>query len=172
MNVAIIGGHLSPALAVIDAKPSGVDVLFIGRKHALEGDQARSFEEKVISEKGIPFHALTTGRLQRKLTRHTMVSLFKLPYGAVQAFSLLGKTKPDVILSFGSYVSLPVVIAASMRNIPVVIHEQTLEAGLANKIAARFATKICISWESSMPFFPREKTVLTGNPIREFRIKN
>lgn len=172
MKVAIIGGHLSPSLAVIAAKPSGIDVLFIGRKHALEGDQARSLEERVISEKGIPFHALTTGRLQRKLTRHTVVSLFKLPYGAVQAFSLLRKTKPDVILSFGGYISLPVVIAASIRNIPVVIHEQTLEAGLANKIAARFAAKICISWESSTPFFPREKTVLTGNPIRNFPFSN
>ena len=68
--------------------------------------------------------------------------------------------------------SLPVVFASFLRSIPIVIHEQTLEAGLANRIAARFATKICISWESSRRFFPAEKTVLTGNPIRKFQISN
>ena len=138
----------------------------------LEGDKAISLEEKVITEKGIPFYPITTGRLQRRITRHTLFSLLKLPVGVQQALSLLKKTSPDIVLSFGSYVSLPVVFASFLRSIPIVIHEQTLEAGLANRIAARFATKICISWESSRRFFPAEKTVLTGNPIRKFQISN
>lgn len=170
MRIAIIGGHLSPALSVIDALPKDKDVIFIGRKQVLEGDKAVSLEEKVITEKGIPFYPITTGRLQRRITRHTLFSLLKLPVGVQQALSLLKKTCPDVVLSFGSYVSLPVVFASFLRSIPIVIHEQTLEAGLANRIAARFATKICISWESSRRFFPKEKTVLTGNPIRKFSL--
>ena len=172
MRIAIIGGHLSPALSVIDALPKDNDVIFIGRKQVLEGDKAISLEEKVITEKGIPFYPITTGRLQRRITRHTLFSLLKLPVGVQQALSLLKKTSPDIVLSFGSYVSLPVVFASFLRSIPIVIHEQTLEAGLANRIAARFATKICISWESSRRFFPAEKTVLTGNPIRKFQISN
>ncbi len=168
MKVAVIGGHLSPALACIDAFPKDVEVIFIGRKHALEGDEAVSLEYREITKRGISFFHLTTGRLQRKLTRHTLPSLFKFPNGVVQAFRILKTQHPDVVLSFGSYLSLPVVFAAYLRHIPIVIHEQTLEAGLANRIEAKFARKICISWESSRKFFPKEKTILTGNPIRKF----
>lgn len=172
MKIAVIGGHISPALACIDALPQNTSVVFIGRKRALEGDKAGSLEEKVVTGRGIPFFPITTGRLQRKVTKHTVLSLLKLPIGVQQALSILKKTNPDVILSFGSYVSLPVIFAASIAHIPTVIHEQTLEAGLANKLAAKLAAKICISWESSRKFFPKEKTILTGNPIRKFPIPN
>jgi UDP-N-acetylglucosamine--N-acetylmuramyl-(pentapeptide) pyrophosphoryl-undecaprenol N-acetylglucosamine transferase len=79
---------------------------------------------------------------------------------------ILRKFKPDVVLSFGGYVSVPVAAAATLLKIPVVIHEQTLQAGLANKVAAKFAKKICISWKESQAFFPHNKIVLTGNPLR------
>lgn len=160
------GGHFTPALSVITALPKDWEALIVGRKYAFEGDSSESLEYRTAKEGNIPFAAITTGRLQRKLTKHTIPSLIKLPLGFVQAVNILKKYKPDVVLSFGGYISLPVVFAAAFQKIPIVLHEQTLEAGLANKIASRFAKKICVSWESSLAYFPKSKTVVTGNPLK------
>jgi len=165
----MIGGHLAPALAVIDALPKDYQVLFIGRKHAFEGDAGYSLEYKTITKLNIPFANITTGRLQRKFTKYTLLSLLKVLAGIVQAFSILNSFKPDVVLSFGGYLSVPVIFTAFIMRIPIVIHEQTQEAGLANRISSFLAKKICISWESSRKFFPKQKTVLTGNPVRNFQ---
>ena len=168
MKIVITAGHMSPALCVVNALPKEDEVLFIGRKHAIEGDRALSLEYSTAKSLNIPFKSITTGRLQRKFTKHTVFSLFKFPYGILQAFFILKKFKPDIILSFGAYVSLPVTIAGFFLKIPIVVHEQTLEAGLSNRIASFFAKKVCISWENSRKFFPGSKVVLTGNPVRKF----
>lgn len=165
MKIVITGGHLTPAMAVIE-ELKGHEVVYIGRKYALEGDKALSLEYQTITSKNIPFISITAGRFQRKFTIHTIPSLLKLPIGFFQSLLILKKEKPNVILGFGGYVSLPIIFAAALFRIPVVIHEQTLAAGLANKIASRFARKICVSWDSSIKFFPQKKIVLTGNPIR------
>jgi len=166
MKVAIIGGHLSPALAVLE-KLTDEEVFFIGRKYTFEGDKTLSFEYQQISKLKIPFFAITPSRFQRKFTRYTISSISKFPIGLAQSLRVLRKIKPDIVLGFGGYVSMPVVISAFILKIPIVIHEQTLEAGFANKLASKFAKKICISWKSSSKFFPKEKTVLTGNPLRK-----
>lgn len=166
MKIVVIGGHLTPALSVIELLKEE-EIIFIGRKHALEGDKALSLEYRTITSQGIPFKNIITGRLQRKFTKHTIFSLFKIPIGLLQSFFILRKFKPHVVLGFGGYVQIPVVFAAFILRIPIVIHEQTLEAGLANKLASFFAAKTCISWENSQRFFPIKKTVLTGNPIRK-----
>lgn len=169
MKIAIIGGHPTPAFAVIEQMPQDAEVVFIGRKYMMEGDLTPSFEYSVIKEKRIPFVPLNTGRIQRTLTSKTIPSMLKVPAGFVQAVNILREQKPDVVLGFGGYVSVPVCMAAQLLRIPFIIHEQTLEAGLANKLLAKFATKICISWQQSAEFFPQRKTVLTGNPVREFK---
>lgn len=166
MKIALTGGHLSPALSVIEKIPKDWEVIFIGRKYIFEGDKSISLEYNTIKNLGIEFENLTTGRFQRKLTRDTVPSLLKLPVGFVNALRILSKHKPDIILGFGGYIQLPVIFAAFLMRIPVVIHEQTLEAGAANQICAKFAKKICISWELSQKFFPKDKTVLTGIPLR------
>ncbi len=166
MKIVITGGHLSPALSVIQ-NLTNTDIYYIGRKHNFEGDKALSLEYQEISKLNIPFFPLKTGRLQRRFTRYTLLSLSKLPVGFFQAFRILQKIKPDVVLSFGGYLSVPVGFAAYLLKIPLVLHEQTLEAGFANKILSKFSQKICISWESSQNYFPKEKTVLTGNPIKK-----
>ena len=160
------GGHFASALAVMSAMPKTWDVFLIGRKYAFEADKTISFEYAAAKTLGITFRSVTAARLQRKFTRHTIPSLFKLPLGFFQAQAILKEYKPDLVLSFGGYVSLPVVIAAATLRIPIVVHEQTLKAGLSNSIAARFAKAICVSWESSKSFFPTKKTILTGNPLR------
>lgn len=172
MKIVLIGGHLAPALSVLEALPKDVRVLFIGRKYGLEGDRALSLEYETMTQLRIPFVGLNTGRLQRKLTKFTFSSLLKLPFGIVKSFFILTGFRPDVILGFGGYVSIPVIFCAFILRIPVVIHEQTMEAGLANSIVYRFAKKICISWNSSRNYFPKNKIILTGNPIRKFPIFN
>ncbi len=166
------GGHFAPALSVIEELPKNYEVLIVGRKYALEGDSALSLEYQTAKSLNIPFYALTTGRLQRAFTRYTLVSLLKLPYGFFEGIRVVKSFRPDVILCFGGYISLPVVIAGYLLRVPIVVHEQTQGAGLANKIASFFAEKVCISWESSRAFFPKEKIVLTGNPIKKFPISN
>lgn len=171
MKIVIAGGHLTPALAVIE-NLKGNEVIYIGRKYALEGDRALSLEYQEITKLGIKFKSLVAGRLQRRFTIYTIPSLLKLPIGFIQSFIILKKEKPDVVVGFGGYVSLPVIISAAILRIPIIIHEQSLSAGLSNKIASVFVKKICISWETSKRFFPQNKTVLTGNPIRENVIKS
>lgn len=167
MKIVIIGGHLTPALSVIEELPTVAKVIYIGRKYALEGDSAVSFEYQEVTKLKIPFKDIKTGRLQRSFTKYTIPSLFKIPLGFLQAALILKRFKPDVVVGFGGYVSLPVVLAAYIFKIPVVIHEQTLEAGAANLFAAKYSEKICISHPSSKKFFPGEKTILTGDPIRK-----
>jgi UDP-N-acetylglucosamine--N-acetylmuramyl-(pentapeptide) pyrophosphoryl-undecaprenol N-acetylglucosamine transferase len=160
------GGHFASALAVIEALPKEWDVLVIGRKHTFEGDSTLSLEFQTAQKLGIPFTAITTGRVQRTVTRYSLLSLFKTPFGFAQSLKILNTYKPDIVVSFGGYVSVPVVVAASLLRIPIIIHEQTLQIGLANKVAVPMAEKICISWEASQQYFTQEKTVLTGNPLR------
>lgn len=166
MRIVITGGHLTPALAVIEELKDDHQIIFIGRKTASEGDKAKSAEAIVIPQLKIPFFPIQAGRFQRKLTPYTALALLKIPVGFFQAFSVLIKNDPDVVLSFGGYVALPVVLSAWLQRIPVITHEQTTETGLANKIIARFAQKVAVAWETSASSFPKKKVIVTGNPIR------
>lgn len=167
MKVVLIGGHLAPALAVMDAFAEDVTCYFIGRKYGFEGDKAITLEYQTITSRNIPFFALTTGRLQRHFSIHTIPSLFKFPYGIYQAITYLSKIKPDVVVGFGGYLSVSVALAARLLNIPIIIHEQTLGLGLANKIIAPFAAKVCVSWEATQKILNSNSVILTGNPIRD-----
>lgn len=166
MKIVICGGHLTPAISVIEELSRDDQVYYFGRKFAIEGDNAVSFEYKTISDLGVRFIEIKTGRYQRKFTKYTISSLLKMPRGFISAFKELLKIKPDVVVGFGGYVSVPVCFSAKLLNIPIVIHEQTLEAGFANKVLSKVAQKICISFDSSEKFFPSSKIILTGNPIR------
>lgn len=170
MKIIITGGHLSPLLAVLETLPNDCQVLIVGRKHPFEGDTSLSLEYQTANKLRIPFKSIIAGRLQRTFTRYTLGSLFKFPIGFFQSLQIVRKYAPNVVISFGGYISLPVVLSAKLFNIPIVIHEQTLGGGLANRIAAFIADKICISWESSRKYFPTPKTILTGNPMRKFKL--
>lgn len=167
MKILLTGTHFTPAVAVIEALKkydSAIELVYIGRQTTREGDPTLSAESKVIPKLGVKFIPLTTGRLQRTFSRYTIPSLFKIPVGLVQSFWILLTAKPAVVVSFGGYVGLPVVVSAWLLSIPILIHEQTLVPGLANTISSWFADKIAVS-------FPRNtvsaKVVFTGNPLRE-----
>ncbi|MBU0999920.1 UDP-N-acetylglucosamine--N-acetylmuramyl-(pentapeptide) pyrophosphoryl-undecaprenol N-acetylglucosamine transferase [Patescibacteria group bacterium] len=168
MKILVTGTHFTPAIATIEElrKTSGVDVVYVGRKTTQEGDKTASVESQILPAKGIKFIPIIAGRLQRVLTLYTIPSLFKIPIGFIQAFYIVLSEKPDVILSFGGYVAVPVVFLGWLLSVPIVIHEQTLVSGLANKISALFADKICLSFVSKFSL-KKENTILTGNPIRK-----
>ncbi|OGH18818.1 MAG: hypothetical protein A3F31_04555 [Candidatus Levybacteria bacterium RIFCSPHIGHO2_12_FULL_38_12] len=161
------GGHFAPALSVYQQLSKDTDILIIGRKYSLEGMKTLSLEYKTAKEYGIKFKPLIAGRLQRTFTRYTFASLLKIPIGLVQSFYMLSTFQPDVVFATGGYVTVPVCIAAFFLRIPIVIHEQTLGIGLSNKIISYVAKAICISFKESEACYPKEKTVLTGNPIRQ-----
>lgn len=172
-KILITGGHLTPALAVIEElqKKDNLQIIYVGRKHAVEGEKAPSVEAQIMKELGITFVPLQTGRLQKKFTRFTFSAFLKIPLGFIRALKLLKKHRPDVVLSFGGYLSVPLVFAASVFKIPSLTHEQTTTLGLANRINLLFVKKIALSWPQTLEKTSSPKAVLTGNPLRKEFLK-
>jgi len=165
MRIIIVGGHLSPALSVLDLLPKDWEILFVGKKYVFEGEKSLSLEYKTISDLKIPFEEILTGRLQRKFTKNTIPSLLKIPFGIYKSRKLVKEINPDLVLSFGSAAGALVSFWANMLKIPVIVHEQTATAGRANIFSSYFAKLVLISRESSSTFFNKHKTKLVGNPI-------
>lgn len=167
-KIVITGGHLTPALAVIEElqKQGGWEIYFFGREYAAEGDKTSSVEREVIPRMGIKFVLISAGRWQRRFTRYTIPAILRLPLGFFQALYHLVRLRPNVILSFGGYLGVPVVLAGWLLGIPSLTHEQTTIIGLGTKISALFCKKVALSWPQTLGVFPKEKEVLTGNPIR------
>ncbi len=166
-KIFITGGHLTPALAMIDElKKRDFGIFYIGRKYALEGESVESEEWRVMGEKKISFLELTTGRLQRRLTSYTVYSILKIPFGIIQASRYVTTYKPDVILSFGGYVALPLAYAGWLQKVPIVTHEQTVIQGLANRFISKISARICTSWPSQN-YARGDKCTYTGNPLRK-----
>lgn len=168
-KIVICGGHLAPALAVIEQlqKEKKYEIYYLGRKNALEGDKALSLEYNVIKKLHIPFEPVISGRLQRTLTWYTLPSLFKLPAALAQSFFLLLSVRPKIVISFGGYVALPICLAAGAAQIPVITHEQTHTLGLANKIISRMAKVLCLSFAETANIPDGVKTVYTGSLLRQ-----
>lgn len=167
MKVLVTGAHFTPAQATIEElkKLEDIDIIYIGRKHTMEGDPTPSVESQILPKLGVKFIPISAGRLRRFLSLGTLVSLFKIPIGFIQAFYYLVKEQPDVGLSFGGYTAVPVVVSAWLLSIPIITHEQTLVSGLANKICSFFADRIAVSFDIDYSF-PKDKITLTGNPTR------
>lgn len=169
MKIAISGGH-STGLALIEAiekKYPDWEVYYFGRKYSLEGEKALSFDYKIVSQiKKVKFISLTTGRLQRRFSFSSILSLLKLPIGFVQSLYWLLKIKPKVIVSFGGYVSVPLVFSGWLLGIPSITHEQTLVLGLATKINRLFTKKVAVSHPQLLSQLFGKKGVYTGFPLR------
>lgn len=156
------GGHLYPGIAIareILAEP-GNSVLFVG---TLLGIEAR-----VLPQEHLPVRFITAGKLKGMSIGFIAKTLASLPRGLYQAFTLLGKERPDVVLGVGGYASGPVGVAAWLRRIPLVIVEPNSYAGLANRILGRIARKTVLSFpaEDRQNFFPSRKKLLVGPLVR------
>jgi len=170
-RIVITGGHLTPALALMNQirkDRSSWKIFYIGRKCPFEGSKKLSFEYSELTEKKwVNFIPLTTGRLRRQFHFLTLTALLKIPLGIASYLFWLIKIRPKGVVSFGGYLSTPVVISAWFLGIPSLTHEQTLSAGLANKINSLFVKKVAVSFPEVVKQFPAKKTILTGNPINK-----
>lgn len=166
MKILITGGHVTPALALLEQLDTH-SIVFVGRKYVPGSSTKLSFEYEEITARNIPFIDLQTGKLTRAYTIKALKDFLKIPAGFRSAYSILKHEKPHVVLTFGSYLAVPVAFWAWMFGVPVYVHEQTIHPGLANRIVGKFAKKIFISFKESEQFFDTSKTVLTGNPIRQ-----
>lgn len=173
-KIILTGGHLSPLLAVLEILQKKAECVVVGRRYPFEKDDTESLEFRILREEGVKFYNLTSGRFQRKISAQTIPSLMKSPGSYLRARRIIASEKPDAVLTFGGYIGLPVALAAYSKGVPVILHEQTLKAGLTNRLIGKIASVVCISNVSSAPFFPQEKTILTGNPIRQsvFRVED
>lgn len=165
MKIAMTGGHHSSALPIIkELQKSDVEIIWFGRKYAFDNDKNPTLEYLDISDLNLKFIDIHTGRLYKNIN---LKNLFKIAYGIMQAFYYLVKYRPNKIMSFGGYLAVPVVVSAWILQIKIFTHEQTLVVGYANKLISKFASKIFISWPDSSKFFPENKVVLSGIPIRK-----
>lgn len=173
-TIMIVGGHATSALAVIDEliKKRNFKIIFVGRKTAMEGDKATSFEFRQIKKRRIQFIPLTSGRVMRYFTPFILLSLLKIPVGFIKSFFIIWHFKPHVVVSFGGYLAVPLVVIAKIFRKKVITHEQTATPGLANRLISFFSDKVCIGIPSVKKNFPGKKTIFTGNPLRQEFLEN
>ncbi|OGC69733.1 hypothetical protein A2415_04615 [candidate division WWE3 bacterium RIFOXYC1_FULL_39_7] len=153
-----------PIIKFLQENNPEVQMFWLGHKHSMKGDKNYTLEYREITTSGIPFYELKAGKFYRTFS---LIHWLKIPFGFFQALYLLLKLKPDLIMSFGGYLAVPVVIAGKVLNIPFLTHEQTVTTGYANNLIGKFADKIFVSWHESVAFFPREKVIFSGIPLRE-----
>ena len=175
MKLLLTGGHLAPALAIVEElagrKNTHVNLIFVGRKYAIDSEQTLSLEYKEITKRNIPFVPLQGGRLSRLLNWRSVKSLLKIPGGFIAAYLIIARERPDAVMTFGGYIAVPVAFWSFLFRIPLFTHEQTVNPGLANRIIARFSRKVYLSFAEAAKFFPAGKTVVTGNPVRTAILK-
>jgi len=156
------GGHIFPAIAIANAikeKLTDVDILFVGALGRMEMDK--------VPKAGYPITGLWISGLQRKLTVKNLMFPVKVISSVIKAYGIIKKFKPDIVIGTGGYASGPLLYAASRKNIPTLIHEQNAFPGITNKLLGKSVTKVCVSYPNMKKYFPNEKLIITGNPIRK-----
>jgi len=171
MRLVFTGGHHNSSLALAQHMRESYDaqVLWIGHYHTSLKDSKPSAEYKEVTTAGIQFKSLTAGKVYKTTDIRQWL---RLPFGFFQALYYLLRWRPDMIVSFGGYLAVPVVLAGVILAIPSVTHEQTVVSGLANRFIARLAKKIFVTWPSSLEHFPKEKVEVVGLPLRKEIFKN
>jgi UDP-N-acetylglucosamine--N-acetylmuramyl-(pentapeptide) pyrophosphoryl-undecaprenol N-acetylglucosamine transferase len=157
------GGHIFPAISIANAL-NGIDCLKL--KYLFVGAEGKIEMEKV-PEAGYKIIGLPVAGLQRKISAKNLSFPYKLLKSMVKSRRILNDFKPDFALGVGGYASGPILKAASGRGIPIAIQEQNSYAGLTNKLLAKKASAIFVAYEGMEKYFPSEKIILTGNPVRK-----
>lgn len=162
------GGHAATvAYAVFEEfkKRGGWELYWIGPKSEREDINFPGIESTLLPSLGVKSYSINMGRVQRKYSKHTIYSLLKIPIGFVESFLILTKVRPDVVFSVGGFVAVPVVFWANLFGIPIVLHEQTRGAGLANRISSRFAKVVLVAFEEASGEFSHKKVSVVGIPV-------
>lgn len=156
------GGHLFPAMAIADALKKidpATEILFVGALGKIEMERVPAAGYKIIG--------LDIRGLQRSLSFENLKFPVRLIKSLRKSFNIVKDFKPDVAVGVGGYASGPLLYAASLKGVPTVIQEQNSYPGITNKLLAKRAAKICVAYENMDQFFPADKLMLTGNPVRQ-----
>jgi UDP-N-acetylglucosamine--N-acetylmuramyl-(pentapeptide) pyrophosphoryl-undecaprenol N-acetylglucosamine transferase len=155
------GGHIFPAVAIANElrrRLPDAEILFVGANGRMEMTR--------VPEAGYQIVGLDITGLQRRLTPKNLLFPVRVFRSVRKAGKLIQEFKPDAVVGVGGYASAPVLLAATSRAIPSLIQEQNSYAGLVNKLLAKRVSKICVAYDGMEKFFPKQKLVLTGNPVR------
>jgi UDP-N-acetylglucosamine--N-acetylmuramyl-(pentapeptide) pyrophosphoryl-undecaprenol N-acetylglucosamine transferase len=156
------GGHIFPAVAIADEikrRNPNADILFVGAKGKMEMEK--------VPAAGYRIEGLTIAGFQRKLTLSNFLLPFKIAGSMMAARKIVKDFKPQVVVGVGGYASGPTLKAATMLGIPALIQEQNSFPGKTNKLLAKNVRSICVAYDGLDKYFPKEKIVLTGNPVRK-----
>ncbi|MFM9948104.1 MAG: undecaprenyldiphospho-muramoylpentapeptide beta-N-acetylglucosaminyltransferase [Saprospiraceae bacterium] len=155
------GGHVFPAIAIADAikkiRPDA-EILFVGAQGKIEMEK--------VPKAGYPIEGLWISGFHRKLTLRNLLFPLKLAASLWKARSIVARFKPDAAVGVGGYASGPLLKAATSKGVPALLQEQNSFAGVTNRLLAAKAKKICVAYDKMERYFPAEKIVLTGNPVR------
>jgi UDP-N-acetylglucosamine--N-acetylmuramyl-(pentapeptide) pyrophosphoryl-undecaprenol N-acetylglucosamine transferase len=156
------GGHIFPAISIANALKAidpDIDILFVGAKDRMEMEK--------VPAAGYPIIGLPIRGFKRKFSLKNAVVVFELLISLVKARRILKKYQPSAVVGVGGYASGPVLRVAADKGIPTLIQEQNSYAGVTNRLLAQKAKKICVAYSNMERFFPAEKIVFTGNPVRQ-----
>ena len=156
------GGHIFPAIAIADElkrRLPDAEILFVGAKDRMEMQK--------VPQAGYPIEGLWISGLQRKLSWQNLLFPLKFISSLLKSRSIIKRFKPDAVIGTGGFASGAVVKVAGQMGIPTFIQEQNSYAGITNKMLAKNTHKICVAYDAMEQFFPKEKIVKTGNPIRD-----
>jgi len=167
------GGHLSAAEAIIQELSNKYEItkknfLYIGGDLGMEGERiGNSIEQKKFKNASFSCKYIRAGKLQRAFSINTMFLLFRTFLGFYDSYKILKKFTPDIVISTGGFVSVPVCTMAKLLKADIYLHEQTSTVGLSNKIVGKFSKKIFLAYKSSAKFFKNEKAIHVGNLVRK-----
>ena len=156
------GGHVFPAISIARAlkeKEPSVTLLFVGAKDKLEMEK--------VPAAGFNIVGLPVAGFQRRLTFKNVTFFIKLAASMYKSARIIRQFKPDVAVGVGGYASGPILKAAVRAKVPILIQEQNSYAGVTNRLLAKSARKICVAYEGMEAYFPSERIILTGNPVRK-----
>lgn len=156
------GGHIFPAIAIANAlkeRVKNIEILFVGAEGKMEMEKVPAAGYEIV---GLPVRGF-----QRKNMLKNISFPFRLMQSWAKARSVVRKFRPQVVVGVGGYASGPVLGVATMKGIPTLIQEQNSYPGVTNKMLAKKVSRICVAYEGLEKYFPKEKIVLTGNPVRQ-----
>ena len=155
------GGHIYPAIAIaneLKVRYPDAEFLFVGAQDKMEMQK--------VPQAGYKIEGLWIAGIQRKLTLQNLMFPIKLLSSLIKSRTIVNNFKPDIVIGTGGFASGPLLQAAAASGIPIIVQEQNSYPGITNKLLAKKAARICVAYENLESFFPKEKIVLTGNPVR------
>ncbi len=160
------GGHVFPAIAIADAlkeKDPTLEFLFVGASGKLEMEK--------VPEAGYSIEGLPVAGFQRRLTLKNITFFYKLFVSMIRSRRIIARFSPHIAIGVGGYASGPILKASARKGIPLLIQEQNSYAGVTNRLLARSARCICVAYEKMERYFPADRIVMTGNPVRQYLLE-